>query len=1118
MPKGKEIEIKISGKVDPSFNTSVNVASKRLNSMNGNAKNVSKSFGNAGKAGQKFGQQSSTAVQSLDQVLAAAGIVAALNSTYDAFYECIEVAEKYETALAKIATIADTSVKSMGVIKDEITSLSAETGQSVTDLSESTYQAISASVDTADSVDFVRKSNMLAVGGFTETTSAVNVLTTALNAYGLGADKTSSISDMLIQTQNKGKTTVDELANSLGAVIPTAAAYNVNMQNVATSYAQLTKNGIATQNAGTYIKGMLNELAKDGSTVSTVLKEKTGMSFAMLTERGKSLGDVLGILGDSVGGNATEFSNLWSNTRAASGALSIYNSGAEAFNDTLSDMENSAGLTAKAYSTMTNTGEHAAQVFNNAGELFKISVGEQLAPGMETLYELGTAGLEMLTEFTSANPAVVQALAAGTIGVTVFAGGLALYTVGSRAATIATAAFNAVLDANPIFFAVTAIAALTAGVAVFIGMQNNASKAAEQLTYSAEKQSDKLDKLNKEHEKAVETYGKESTQAEKVQKKINALNKEISNSTQSYGDLIRKNEELARSYKELQDNDDIEKINNQSKASAELVNRLYDLQGQTNLTASEQAEMSAIIEELNQKFPELGLTVENLGNKAVTTKEALLNMLEQDYNQKKYDEAHEQFMQAKSDLEQETELWKELSKEVKEASDEYMASDGNAQAYNKYLDFWNQMRETLDSEGNTVKKTFREIYEESKNRFKGLTNDVENYSNEMAKLKGFTDSNSKSQKSWQQVTALALQSNQSKIEDLAKAYDTAYQSAYKSISGTVGQFKKLSNKSDLTVSEMQSAWQNQSEWVNKYTDNLKKASKYGLTKGLVKSLSDGSEKSGQYINKIITKLDGMNSVDASQFVKNLNKNYTDVQKAEKGFSDTVAKYSTDYDKKLSKIEKSTKKTVKSMNLKKDAEKSALSTISAYFDSLVPTAGMKKTAAQRVQSAVSSILTPQGISPKTTKVEQNAKGTKHSANVFLAGEQGPELVVNAEGSQVFTAAETQRILGGDADESKEDSAYNYSFDIPELYKQLMDNLNTTVKGQSLENAVQNFDNVTNNNDSSSIVFSPNITVTVSGGKNSDIEQGVQKAVKISLQDFEKMMKQYDRRIERKKFKR
>ena len=121
--------------------------------------------------------------------------------------------------------------------------------------------------------------NKLATGGFTDVTKAVDVLTTVINAYGLNAEEASNISDKLVQTQNLGKTTVDELAASMGKIIPTAKAANVGVDQICTGYAELTSSGIATAEATTYMNSMLNELSKSGTKTSDMLKNKMGKSF-----------------------------------------------------------------------------------------------------------------------------------------------------------------------------------------------------------------------------------------------------------------------------------------------------------------------------------------------------------------------------------------------------------------------------------------------------------------------------------------------------------------------------------------------------------------------------------------------------------------------------------------------------------------------------------------------------------------------------------------------------------------------------------------------------------------------------------------------------------------------
>lgn len=130
--------------------------------------------------------------------------------------ECSQAAAGFETALAKVSTLADTSVVSMDTIKAQLVSLSGETGVAVESLAEATYQALSAGVDTANVVDFVSTATKLSVAGFTESATAVDVVTTALNAYGLAGSDAEKVASMLVKTQDLGKTSVGELAATKG--------------------------------------------------------------------------------------------------------------------------------------------------------------------------------------------------------------------------------------------------------------------------------------------------------------------------------------------------------------------------------------------------------------------------------------------------------------------------------------------------------------------------------------------------------------------------------------------------------------------------------------------------------------------------------------------------------------------------------------------------------------------------------------------------------------------------------------------------------------------------------------------------------------------------------------
>ena len=115
-----------------------------------------------------------------------------------------DAAMSFETAMAQVKTIAGNSAVSykgnMTDMSKAIMQLSTDTGIAAEDIAGATYNAISAGVDVSKSVEFVATANALAVGGFTDMTTSVDVLTTTMNAYGEKAGTAESISDKLITT------------------------------------------------------------------------------------------------------------------------------------------------------------------------------------------------------------------------------------------------------------------------------------------------------------------------------------------------------------------------------------------------------------------------------------------------------------------------------------------------------------------------------------------------------------------------------------------------------------------------------------------------------------------------------------------------------------------------------------------------------------------------------------------------------------------------------------------------------------------------------------------------------------------------------------------------------
>lgn len=971
----------------------------------------------SGKQSEESSKKSRDGIKELQGVLASAGIAATLNEIKNGFFDCSEAAAQFETSTAMVATIADTSQKSLSDISKEVRTYSNETGEAASDMAEATYQAISASVNTADAASFAGTATKLAVGGFTSATTAVDVLTTAINAYGLAASDATQLSDYLITTQNLGKTSVDQLAQSVGNVIPLASAYNVQMDNLSSAYAVLTANGIATAESGTYLKSMLNELGDTGSDVSEALLSSTGKTFAQLMEQGYSLGDVMAMLGDAVDGDSTAFNALWSSTEAGIGALSLFNAGADKYNSVLDSMRTSAGATEKAYSTMADTTDKSKQRMENSFNNLKISVGDVLNPALTQVYEGFTNVFTGMSDFVDEHPAVVAAISAIAVGVGGFTGALAAYNIATTAAKFVTEAFTATLAANPFVLAAAGIVAVTAAAVTLTGVLITQSDEYEGMTATCRDQYDELQNLNDQYNAACEQYGENSEASNSLRYQLDQLNDEFEANRQTVKEFVAECDGLVESHNKVMDayNSSTSSIKDQELGTLALTKRLGELASQNSQTTASYTEMKAIIDQLNADVPGLGLTYDGVTESVDATVEAIKKAAKAQADSEYKAEQQQTYV----------DLLKEQSSLEQQIAEAEANLDAERQRRGMYQD---------DVTGDWVKGIWTED-----SPWIAWTSDIDEYKKSLEELQAAYDENQQTlsdiEGEWRGVAqavedaqnqtvtydeavSMATSSAQSALDELTAAYDKAYQSARESIEGQIGLFDTMKTSSELSISDMEKAMQSQTDYLNLYSENLKKAAEYGLDDGLIKSLSDGSEESAGYINAIIQNIEKLGGstegmpAAASKFVDEFNSKFEETTKAKDAFADSVAKMETDFDEKMGEIEQTMVGTVEKMEMTDEAAAAAKATIEAYCNAIRSMTGEAGSAAQAVANAAAAHLS---TTPSTT-VSGHANGTVSAPeDVYIAGEEGPELIIGARGSEVFPAQETEKILsavGGD----------------------------------------------------------------------------------------------------------
>ena len=140
-------------------------------------------------------------------------------------------------------------------------------GLEVQDVNKALFDAISAGIPAADAIDFLNETTRLAIGGVTDLGTAVDGTTSILNAYGLQMSETEKVTSAFFSAQKFGKTTVAELSQEVGRVAPIAKQARVSYQELLSTFAILTKQGIQTTEATTAIKAAITALIKPAAQV-----------------------------------------------------------------------------------------------------------------------------------------------------------------------------------------------------------------------------------------------------------------------------------------------------------------------------------------------------------------------------------------------------------------------------------------------------------------------------------------------------------------------------------------------------------------------------------------------------------------------------------------------------------------------------------------------------------------------------------------------------------------------------------------------------------------------------------------------------------------------------------
>ena len=247
------------------------------------------------------------------------------------------------------------------------------------------YQSLSAGVPKDNVFEFMEVAHQAALGGVTELDTAVDGITSVINAYGTDIVSATEASDIMFTAVRLGKTDFNQLSASLFNVIPTAASLGVSFGDVSATLATLTGQGTPTSVATTQIRAALVEASKGGTKLDKAIQGVTGSTFPELIKQGVSMPGIFQSLRASMPDQ--EFKDLFGSVEAVNAVLGITGPNFDKTVEAMEEMNSSTGATKEAFDVMNTGMARTFEVLKARASTTFIKIGKALAPLVEMLGE-----------------------------------------------------------------------------------------------------------------------------------------------------------------------------------------------------------------------------------------------------------------------------------------------------------------------------------------------------------------------------------------------------------------------------------------------------------------------------------------------------------------------------------------------------------------------------------------------------------------------------------------------------------------------------------------------------------------------------------------------------------
>ncbi|MEQ6355917.1 phage tail tape measure protein [Lysinibacillus sp. M3] len=385
MAKTFDMTLEINGKVGSSFNNVFSKATTNLGDLKNRAREAQRELDRLGRdfrSGKihqsQYAESTARLSRELKQLEGSQRRVTALKSTFSKGMNTAKTAAGVGAigTAATAAGVAMSSLNTAGDFQAQMAKVGAKTEATKAEMQALNNEALRlgassslSSSQVAIAMDELAAKGMdankiiAAMPGLIAATEASgedlalvsNVVTSAINAYGMEASEASRVADVMAMSANKTAAGVGDLGYSFKYAAPVANTLGISLEELAAATGMLVDKGLAGEQAGTALRMSLVRLSSPPAEAEKALKKlnitavDSNGKFKSLAQLSADWEKATAKLSDT---QKVQYASTIFGTEAATAMLSLFESGPKKLNDMTTALENSGGAAAKAAAIM----------------------------------------------------------------------------------------------------------------------------------------------------------------------------------------------------------------------------------------------------------------------------------------------------------------------------------------------------------------------------------------------------------------------------------------------------------------------------------------------------------------------------------------------------------------------------------------------------------------------------------------------------------------------------------------------------------------------------------------------------------------------------------------------